>query len=436
MPHGAFRFTRSPLPTCAFARECLGDSAFLGRRRERTTHAPAGDPHFRAREHGSGAEPARAAVGSGSPARARSSGPGSDGRGIGRRARAEHWPGAFEVTTTSICGSSRTARCVARRRHCGCARAEPSCTHVRGATGRSRADRATRSELSGGRQRARRRPRAEAPPAGTPAYLQQVYDLTYLAQTNGAGDTVAIVDAYDDPTRRVRSRHLPLEVRARRRVRRRTDASRRSTRTVRARRCRPDAGWEREISLDLDAVSALCPKCHVLLVEADASHTPPTSIRRSRTAAAMGADQISNSWSGEDTLPPTDAYSSANVPVVFATGDGGYYSTPYNGYTLNAYPASLPKVIAAGGTSVAAATGGAGGRGFAESAWSTRAGSSDDVRAATPTSPSRPTSSTPAAPAVLTPTCRPMPIRSPGSPCTTAAPAAGCSSAAPAWPRR
>ena len=37
-----------------------------------------------------------------------------------------------------------------------------------------------------------------APAAGTPAYLQQAYDLTYLSQTAGAGDTVAIVDAGDD----------------------------------------------------------------------------------------------------------------------------------------------------------------------------------------------------------------------------------------------
>ena len=37
-----------------------------------------------------------------------------------------------------------------------------------------------------------------APAAGTPAYLQQAYDLTYLSQTTGAGDTVAVVDAGDD----------------------------------------------------------------------------------------------------------------------------------------------------------------------------------------------------------------------------------------------
>ena len=43
-------------------------------------------------------------------------------------------------------------------------------------------------------------PAAPAPTPGTPAYLQQAYDLTALAQTGGSGDTVAVVDAYDDPT--------------------------------------------------------------------------------------------------------------------------------------------------------------------------------------------------------------------------------------------
>src|SRR5690242_1049950 len=41
---------------------------------------------------------------------------------------------------------------------------------------------------------------ATPPTADTPAYLQQAYDLSYLSQTAGTGDTVAVVDAFDDPT--------------------------------------------------------------------------------------------------------------------------------------------------------------------------------------------------------------------------------------------
>lgn len=35
-----------------------------------------------------------------------------------------------------------------------------------------------------------------------------------------------------------------------------------------------DAGWAGEISLDLDMVSAICPNCHILLVEADSASIP------------------------------------------------------------------------------------------------------------------------------------------------------------------
>jgi hypothetical protein len=41
---------------------------------------------------------------------------------------------------------------------------------------------------------------AVKPQPGTPAYLQQAYDLSYLSQTAGSSDTVAIVDPFDDPS--------------------------------------------------------------------------------------------------------------------------------------------------------------------------------------------------------------------------------------------
>ncbi|WP_345029018.1 hypothetical protein [Kutzneria kofuensis] len=40
-----------------------------------------------------------------------------------------------------------------------------------------------------------------------------------------------------------------------------------------------DTGWSEEISLDIDMVSAVCPSCHILLVEATSRRTP-TSARR------------------------------------------------------------------------------------------------------------------------------------------------------------
>src|SRR6201996_8640256 len=112
---------------------------------------------------------------------------------------------------------------------------------------------------------------AVPPSAGTPAYLQQAYDLTYLSQTAGSDDTVAIVDVGDDPTAEsdlaaYRSNFgLPACTTSNgcfRKVNQNGAAS-------------PlpgaNSGWWTEISLDLDAVSALCPHCHIILIEAHSS---------------------------------------------------------------------------------------------------------------------------------------------------------------------
>ncbi len=115
---------------------------------------------------------------------------------------------------------------------------------------------------------------ASAPGAGTPAYLQQAYDLTYLSQTAGAGDTVAVVDVGDDLNAQgdlatYRSTYgLPPC----------TTANGCFTKVNGSGAASPlpspaGSDWESEISLDLDAVSALCPNCHILLVEASSSST-------------------------------------------------------------------------------------------------------------------------------------------------------------------
>ncbi|MGZ4341816.1 MAG: hypothetical protein ACXVHX_07110 [Solirubrobacteraceae bacterium] len=125
-----------------------------------------------------------------------------------------------------------------------------------------------------------------------------------------------------------------------------------------------DKGWEEEISLDLDAVSALCPNRHLLLVEA--SSTMSTDMTAAmQTAAALGARQISDSWSVSSSLPPGGTYTLPGVDIVAATGDHGY-----PGAGVDNYPAAFAGVTAAGGTSLSAASNGQGGRGFAESAWS------------------------------------------------------------------
>ncbi|MGZ4233015.1 MAG: hypothetical protein ACXVUE_19120 [Solirubrobacteraceae bacterium] len=207
-------------------------------------------------------------------------------------------------------------------------------------------------------------PAVNQPAAGTPAYLQQAYDLSYLSQTGGRGDTVAVVDAYDDPTAEsdlgtFRSASgLAACTTANGCFRKVNEAGAASPLPTR------DAGWEEEISLDLDAVSALCPNCHILLVEANSTMSTDMTVAM-QTAAALGAKQISDSWSVSATAPVGGTYTLPGVDVVAATGDHGY-----PGAGVDNYPAAFAGVTAAGGTSLSAATNGQGGRGFAESAWS------------------------------------------------------------------
>jgi subtilase family serine protease len=123
-----------------------------------------------------------------------------------------------------------------------------------------------------------------------------------------------------------------------------------------------------EISLDLDAVSATCPDCRILLVEAkDPSlFNLATGVN---TAVALGADAISNSYGsrgefGWETLFEP-FYKHAGVAITVSSGDYGYG----NGLPLTggvSYPGSSQFVTSVGGTSLVR-DGSA--RGWTESAW-------------------------------------------------------------------
>jgi hypothetical protein len=203
-----------------------------------------------------------------------------------------------------------------------------------------------------------------APEPDTPAWLQQAYDLTYLSLTGGVGDTVAVVDVGDDPTAEsdlavFRGTYgLPAC----------SSSSGCFTKVnesgAAAPLPAPDPMWEPEESLDLDAVSALCPNCHILLVEASTASIDDLD-NAVIEAAHLHADQVSNSWSEASETPIAGQFTFPGVAVIAATGDEGYM-----GGGSDAYPAAFPGVTAAGGTSLAASTGGQSARGFSESAWS------------------------------------------------------------------
>jgi PKD repeat protein len=208
----------------------------------------------------------------------------------------------------------------------------------------------------------------------SPAFLQQAYDLSSLSQNAGSGDTVALIDAYNDSTAQAdlnayRSNYgLSACTTTNGCFREINEWGGSSLPTTSA----TAEGWDYEISLDLDTVSAICPNCHILLVEARSSNS--TDLERAmQSAASDGATQISDSWTMQSSTAPAADFVPSGVPIVAATGDDGYV-----GPGEDNYPAGLPGVTAAGGTSLAPSTGTPSGRGFGETAWS-GAGSGCDV---------------------------------------------------------
>jgi subtilase family serine protease len=196
-----------------------------------------------------------------------------------------------------------------------------------------------------------------ATPSGYgPKDLQSAYDLPVAS---GTEETVAIVDAYNDPTAEAdlgvyrQQFNLPACTTANGcfgKVNQTGGTSYPST----------DAGWAEEISLDLDMVSATCPLCHILLVETTSSSL--TNLGTGvNTAARMGAVAISNSYGGGD-LPDSfygSYYRHPGIAVTASSGDGGYGVE---------FPASSHYVTAVGGTSLTRSASNA--RGWTESAWS------------------------------------------------------------------
>jgi LGFP repeat/Fibronectin type III domain len=191
-----------------------------------------------------------------------------------------------------------------------------------------------------------------------PSDLQAAYDLP--SATAGAGQTIAVVDAYDLPTAEAdlatyRSQFgLPACTGSSGCFRKVNENGGTSPPAV-------DTGWGQEIALDLDMVSAGCPNCSILLVEADDSGLNSLGTAEN-TAVALGATAVSNSWGGSESpnesLADAGYFDHPGVAITASAGDSGYGVE---------YPAASPDVIAVGGTSLTLASGA---RGFSESVWS------------------------------------------------------------------
>jgi subtilase family serine protease len=195
------------------------------------------------------------------------------------------------------------------------------------------------------------------PPGYGPADLRAAYNLP---ATGGTGQTVAIVDAGDDPNAESdlavyrQTYGLPACTTANGCFQKVNQDGQSSPLPI-------DRGWNLEISLDLDMVSAACSSCHIVLVEGNSASVSDLAASEN-TAAALGATEISNSYGTTERngLQSYQAdYSHPGAAIVASSGDSGY--------GIPEFPADLTSVIAAGGTSL---TRSASARGWSETAWS------------------------------------------------------------------
>jgi hypothetical protein len=124
-------------------------------------------------------------------------------------------------------------------------------------------------------------------------------------------------------------------------------------------------GWDVEESLDVDMVSAACPLCHIILVEASSASTADLG-KGVNAAVALGAKFVSNSYGGpessSDNSSDTSFYNHPGVAVTASAGDNGFGVS---------YPAASSDVVAVGGTSLTASTNA---RGWTEKVWGSSAG--------------------------------------------------------------
>ena len=195
----------------------------------------------------------------------------------------------------------------------------------------------------------------------TACNLESAYGIKKDITTHGNGNLVAVIEAYDDPTAESdlatyrTANKLPACTTSNgcfEKVNQTGQASNYPS---------PDSGWASEASLDMQMVSAICPLCHILVVEANSSGFGDLAAAENE-AVALGARVMSNSW-GSGEYDGESGYDSnlehPGVDITFSSGDGSYQGGVQ-------YPSASPFVTSVGGTQLKPATNA---RGWKETAW-------------------------------------------------------------------
>lgn len=178
-------------------------------------------------------------------------------------------------------------------------------------------------------------------PSGlSPSQVLKAYG--FPANLQGSGQTIAIIDAFDDPN--IESDLLTFSSTFGLPV---CSTANGCFKKIYSTGSQPtgDTGWGEEMSLDVEWVHAIAPAAHIILIETpDASSSLYSAIA---VALANNATVISCSWGGAEFSGETtqdSVFQASTVPVVASSGDNG------DGVS---YPAASPYVLSVGGTSLA-----------------------------------------------------------------------------------
>ncbi len=223
-----------------------------------------------------------------------------------------------------------------------------------------------------------------------PKNLREAYNLNNLPEGSGSGQTVAIVDAYNDPKAESDLQEYRKEYKVYFKGTE-TECTEKNGcfkkvnqegKTEAEAKTFPKTNhtWAKEISLDLDMVSAACPECHILLVESTGNpgETEKEAIEDAKKArenmglaedeaVALGATEISNSWTEEEESSSSDKsedekyFDHEKLPITVAAGDNGYH-----GKERSYWPAGSKYVISVGATKLKKAKNA---RGWSEEVW-------------------------------------------------------------------
>ena len=235
-------------------------------------------------------------------------------------------------------------------------------------------------------------PNATTAPTGlSPQQFHTAYQLPTSAPN---AQTIAIVDAYDDPTAESdlatysAQFGLPACTTA-------NGCFKKINQNGTSNPPPADSGWALEISLDVQIAHGICQSCKILLVEARSSRFSDLATAEN-TAASHGATVISNSYGGGEFSSETasdSAFNHPGIPITVSSGDSGYGVE---------YPAASRYVTAVGGTTLSLDSAGNA---------SPRPRGAARAAAAPRTSRSRRGSTTPPAAGAPSRTSRPTPTR-------------------------